>query len=356
MALTETPKPACFNIKTLRTEGSFEYDDDLPTHCWESAHPHYDEEAKEIVNFLVEFGRKSYYVIYRIRENSSSRELLARVPIENPSYMHSFSVTPHYVILTEFPLVVRPIDILTSGKPFIHNFTWQPERGTRFLVIERSSGKLINQLVTDPFFSFHHANAYEDGENQIILDLAAYHDVSSLSKIFCGESIDAPRSWKNRLVRYHILMDRNVITSEVMYEGDVEFPRLDDRLDGKSYRYLYMTLNNDPQRNADIDSKASYFEVAGLVKLDMHTRQIKKWFQDGCYVVEPIFIPAPKALAEDEGVLLTVMYDGIHKRSYLLAINAHTMDEIARAELPWHIPGSFHGQYFSETSFTIDES
>lgn len=41
VALTEVPLPARFDLKTLNTLGSFDYQDSLPTSkCWESAHPH----------------------------------------------------------------------------------------------------------------------------------------------------------------------------------------------------------------------------------------------------------------------------------------------------------------------------
>jgi Retinal pigment epithelial membrane protein len=43
--------------------------------------------------------------------------------------MHSFAISERYVILMEFPLVVNPLRLLVSGKPFIANYRWEPERG-----------------------------------------------------------------------------------------------------------------------------------------------------------------------------------------------------------------------------------
>lgn len=337
VALTEVPLPACFDLKTLDTLGSFEYEDDLPKNkSWESAHPHLDASSNEIVNFLIEFGRQSHYVLYRMKENSSSREVIAKIPVDSPSYMHSFAMTEHYLILTEFPLVVSPLDLLIKNKPFIHNFTWEPERGTRFIVIEKSSGEVISQVVTDSFFCFHHANAYENG-NEIIIDLVAFSDISSLPSIFPQAStITAKPDWQRRLMRYHLSIDKNEILPEVLLEKKVEFPRFNDKLDGKKYRYLYMTNSEDS---------------TGLVKFDMLTKTHKTWHLAGCNAIEPVFIPYPNGEKEDEGVILTVTYDEKQKRSFLVALEAKGFEEIARAELPWHIPDSFHGQYFSETSF-----
>ena len=79
--------------------------------------------------------------------------------------MHSFAVTDHYVILTEFPFVVQPWELMTSGKAFIKNFVWKPERGTQFIVIDRKDGHVVGKYTTESFFAFHHANAFEQGND-----------------------------------------------------------------------------------------------------------------------------------------------------------------------------------------------
>ncbi|MBA3238059.1 MAG: carotenoid oxygenase family protein [Parachlamydiaceae bacterium] len=349
VALTEVPLPACFDLKTLNTLGSFSYLDSLPkSKCWESAHPHFDASSNEIVNFLIEFGRQSYYVFYRMEEGSSSRKVIAKVPVDMPSYMHSFAMTENYLILTEFPFIVSPLDLLIKNKPFIHNFTWQPERGTRFIVLERSSGKIVSKMIADAFFSFHHANAYEiKNRKGIVLDLVASPDISQMPSLFPqATSILTKKSkWKRRLMRYHLSLDKNEILPEVMLERDVEFPRFDDKLDGKSYRYLYMTIADDTS------TEFLKEKTTGLVKFDMLTKQIKIWSRMGCSAVEPIFIASPDAKNEDEGVVLSVVYDEEKNSSFLLVLDGQSFDEIAQAELPGHIPGSFHGQYFSESVF-----
>lgn len=347
VALTEVPLPARFDLKTLDTLGSFIFQDHLPkSQCWESAHPHFDPSSHEIVNFLIEFGQQSYYVIYRMKEGSSFREVIAKVPVDMPAYMHSFAMTEHYIILTEFPLIVNPIDLLIKNKPFIHNFVWMPERGTRFIVIERSSGKIMTQMSTDPFFSFHHANAYEvDNGNKVIVDLVAFPDISLMPSLFPqASSLGASESnWQRRLMRYQLLLDKHEILPEVLLEKNVEFPRFNDQFDGKSYRYLYMTISED-----SIDGKK---ERSGICKFDLLTREFKTWNQAGYDAVEPVFVSFPNGQNEDEGIVLTVIYDEEKKHSFLLALDGPSLNEIARAELPWHIPGSFHGQYFCENVF-----
>ena len=58
-----------------------------------------------------------------------------------------------------------------------------------------------------------------------------------------------------------------------------------------------------------------------------------------------MFVAAPEAAAEDEGVLLSVVLDGRTGNSFLLVLDARSLDEMARAEVPHHIPFGFHGQF-----------
>ena len=123
VALTALPLPVEFDLKTLDTLGVFDYHDQLPKKkCWESAHPHYDSHKKETLNYLITYGRTNYYTLYKIKDGSSERKIITRIPVEEPSYMHSFALTENYIIFTEFPFVVKPLDLLMKGQPFIKNF------------------------------------------------------------------------------------------------------------------------------------------------------------------------------------------------------------------------------------------
>ncbi|HRF94038.1 MAG TPA: carotenoid oxygenase family protein, partial [Aggregatilineales bacterium] len=66
----------------------------------------------------------------------------------------------------------------------------------------------------------------------------------------------------------------------------------------------------------------------------------------GCYPSEPVFVPAPNAQSEDDGVLLVVVLDSQKGNSFMLALDAHTMTELGRATVPQHIPFGFHGSFF----------
>ena len=53
-------------------------------------------------------------------------------------------------------------------------------------------------------------------------------------------------------------------------------------------------------------------------------------------------------MKEDEGILLTVVFDGESNKSFLLLLDGLTFTEVDRAYLPTFVPFSFHGSWFPE--------
>jgi carotenoid cleavage dioxygenase-like enzyme len=60
------------------------------------------------------------------------------------------------------------------------------------------------------------------------------------------------------------------------------------------------------------------------------------------------FLANPAARSEDDGVLITIGFDGPRDQSYLLLMDAATLAPIDRAFLPHNIPWSAHGMHFPE--------
>lgn len=340
VALYEVHLPVKFDPETLETLGVLNYQDELPKEqCWTSAHPHYDAKRKETINYLIEFGRNSFYTFYRIADGSNKRELIAQIPVEEPSYMHSFAVTQNYLILTAFPLVVRPILLALQWKPFIKNFKWEPERGTEFIVIDRKSGKIIQRAKTKPFFAFHHINAFEEGQT-VHLDIAAYPDAEVITGDFFYQNVvDKPNiPIRTAIERFSLQLPSGTIRYETLFEQTAELPRVHPALDGLPYRYAYF---------AGEDMLTPHVDFNSLYKVDTKTKTAKQWKADGCHPGEPIFIASPNAVEEDDGIVISIVLEPKKKKSFLLMLDAKEWREIARAEVPLAIPLGLHGQFFN---------
>lgn len=332
VALTEVPIPVIFDPDTLDTRGGLAYTDDLGGQIT-TAHPHYDFERGESLNYVLKLGAKHEYILYAQPDNSTSRRAIARIPVQQPAYMHSFALTERYVILVEYPLVLPGVmGLLLSGKPFIANYEWQPKRGTTFLVVDRHSGEVVRRAQTDAFFSFHHVNAYEDGDN-IVLDICAYPDASLIDDLFL-EKVRRTYAPGGTLCRFTI--DGDKVRERVLLDETFDLPRIHYRAhNGRPYRYVYGVGNRD-DRPGDFINK--------LIKVDTHDGTARTWFADDAYPGEPVFVPAPDTRSEDDGVVLSVVLGA--EGSYLLVLDAASFTEVARASIPQVVPFGFHGQFF----------
>jgi len=336
VALTEKPLPVKFDLKTLETLGVFDYQDQLPKKdYWESAHPHYDYVNRQTINYFIFFGWNSCYTIYSIEDNSSERKIIARIPVSNPSYMHSFSVTENYIILTEFPFRVKPLDLLFKRKSFIHNFNWQQEEGTNFIVISRFNGSVIGNYKTNSFFSFHHANAFEQ-DACIYVDMVVYDNADILTnKTFYQQKDKKQVSTSiHPLKRFIVDLNKKNITEEILLEKSCEFPRINELLDGKIYRYAYVAGSSSSRTSS------------ALYKVDTDKKEFLYWKEENCIVGEPIFVAKPEMQDEDDGVILTIILNELDYGSFLLILDAKTFQEIGRAITPNMLQKGLHSQFF----------
>ena len=72
------------------------------------------------------------------------------------------------------------------------------------------------------------------------------------------------------------------------------------------------------------------------------------------YATEMTFIANPEGKSEDDGVLVTISFDGELKQSYFLIIDALSFTVIDKAWLPQIIPWSAHGMHFPEAKWTLN--
>lgn len=330
VAMTETPMPVAFDPGTLET---LDVDPPPAPGHHSTAHPHLDPARGEAINHVVKFSARSEYRFFAQSADAAPRRL-AGIPVSRPAYVHSFGLTERYLILAEGPLVVNPTRMLVSGRPFIENYRWEPDRGARFLVVDRETGRLRGAYEAEPFFTFHHVNAFErDGE--LVVDLSAYDDASVIDALYLEPLRAGDRSLPPPTARRYVIdLDGGRVTGERLADVDFELPRIAYRSrNGRPYRYTW-----------GVGGTGDF--AGGIVKLDVERRESASWTREGRYPGEPVFVPEPGAEAEDAGVLLSVVLDGERGTSFLLVLDAATLEEVARAEVPHHIPFSFHGQFF----------
>jgi beta,beta-carotene 9',10'-dioxygenase len=338
-AFTETAMPMRLSPQSLETLGVFGYDRALSGQI-STAHPHYDAKRRCHYNYIADLSLKTVYRVCAIGDDGTER-VVVNIPVERPAYMHSFGMSEDHLILTEFPLVVNPIDLRLSGKPFIRNYRWEPERGLVSHVIEKDSGRLVRTARTDATFAFHHVNAFAEGDG-LAVDVITYPDATIIDQLYLAQlRASAPLTATGALTRFRIPLAGNApVTRRVLADIPLELPRINyEQHAGKPYRYVWGT---------GIQAKGDFLD--SIVKIDTGSGAVLTWYFAGLYPGEPVFVPSPSAQAENDGVLLSIVLDTARDRSFLLVLDAASLAEMARAEAPHAIPFHFHGNYFPRTA------
>jgi beta,beta-carotene 9',10'-dioxygenase len=268
------------------------------------------------------------------------------VALSDPTYVHSFALTPGYVVVAACPLYVDVWGLLRPGGPssFLDALDWRPDRPARFVVVSRASGEVVAAPTAPAFFTFHHANAFRRGDS-LVVDLVAFEDASVLGDL----SLSALRAGSvttlaGDLRRYRVpLPDSDTdgtgrATVQTLATGGLSLPRFDERRRGRPARYVYATRTGD--------AKAAPNHLA---RVDCWRRETAVWREPGTFCGEPVFVPRPGG-GEGDGVVLSVVLDPEREQSFLLVLDAETFTERARAWLPHVLPFDFHGQFYPDAA------
>lgn len=334
-AMTEAPISVEFDPETLETLG---YGQRVPG-TFATAHPHREPESGALINVATRFGARNAYRFFRQGPGSEPRVLWSQ-RISRPAYVHSFAMSERYVAHTEFPFVVNPIEIPLKGKPFIENFRWEPERGTRIFVWDRRTGESVGTFEAEPGFAFHHVGAWEEGNTMsfeyVDHGTPAVIDDFYLERLRAGGNPE-PTRFQPKLRRVELDLHRGKVRSEIRSDQGIELPRINEERYLDRYRFVYgigTDLNRGPDR------------AEGLVKIDVETGKSDFWNEPGCSPGEPIFVAAPNGGREDAGVILSIVLDANRRRSFLLALDAGSLQERGRAFAPHAIPLGIHGAFY----------
>lgn len=328
VAMTEAPKQALIDAETLAVKEWLRYDDPLGAVSM-TAHPALDRQAGLVVNVAQVFGARPQCVLYQHAPGELRRRVLARWQAREMPYLHSFGLTPRRAVLIGHPLLARPRTMLWSERAYIEHFRWQPERGTRLVVLDRAGGE-PRVVETEACFVFHVANAYEERDATVV-DALAYPDPGVVGELRVENLANAPAA-KPDYVRIRIPASGRA-TLERRLERRFDFPAIHPRVLGLAHRYCW---GADPWSAPDGST---------LYKLDVNAGTARSARLDGWMAGEPLFVPEPGAAAEDAGVLLAAGSHLTREAAALFVLDATTLDVLAVAEAPVNVPLGFHGTF-----------
>ncbi|KAL6705627.1 hypothetical protein ACN47E_006574 [Coniothyrium glycines] len=325
------------------------------------AHAKSDPGTGDIFNFNLEMAYTSIYRIFRTSAATGETEVLAAFA-GKPAYIHSLFLTEKYVILC-----VWNSHITWSGSSILYNKNIldaiapvDARDKARWYVVDRTHGKgLVATYESQPFFSFHTVNAWEERSpadpttTDVIAEISLYENTDVVHRFYydniVSSTTDAEYAGARRLSSLPMQAQFRLAgieagardtqrAAELVFQADkmvsVELPTINPRYLTRRHRFTYGCADR---------LKSSFMD--GLAKFDNVTQSSIFWETAGHTPGEPIFVADPEGRAEDDGVLLSVVLDGYEEKSYLVVLKAQDLTELGRAEMRGPMAFGFHGAY-----------
>jgi carotenoid cleavage dioxygenase len=141
------------------------------------------------------------------------------------------------------------------------------------------------------------------------------------------------------LARWRIDPVGNRVSEQRLDDVPVEYPRIDDTVAGRPHRFGYCTRLGDRPEEPD---------MTGLIQYDL-VRDEATRFEPGPHRApgEPVFVRAADGRGENEGWVLSVVYDATRHASDLVILDGTSFGgpPVATVHLPARVPFGFHGSW-----------
>lgn len=291
-----------------------------------SAHPKLDPVTGEqhVMTYQPGLQALSYIVI----DPAGRARVVADIPMPDCPMIHDVAFTATSAIVLDLPVTFdMPSAMAGLGMPF----RWRRERTPRIGLLPRDGDLSRLQWIEAPAcYVFHVMNAY-DAEDTVVMDVVRHERVFDLDHR--GPSEGAPK-----LVRWVLDRATGGFSESQLSEEGCEFPRLNDAFGGRPYRYGYTA-----------EAKGMFFGAAHKHDVKTGRTQMHR-FGPRRAGLEPVFVPRRDARSEDDGWVMTYVYDADRNASDVEILDAQAFGDgpVARIELPVRVPFGFHGNWLPD--------
>lgn len=356
LALSEADKPYVVKVLEdgdLQTLGMLDYDKRL-SHSF-TAHPKVDPFTDEMFTFG--YAHSPPYVTYRVISKDGVMRDPVPITIPAPVMMHDFAITENYAIFMDLPLYFQPKEMVKGQLIFSFDAT----KKARFGVLPRyaKDDNLIRWFELPNCFIFHNANAWEEGDEVVLITCRLMNpnldDVNGTVK-------EKLKNFTNELYEMRFNMKSGAASQKQLSVSAVDFPRINESYTTRKQRYVYGTILDNITK------------VKGIIKFDLHAEpelgkeklevggNVQGIFDlgPGRYGSEAIFVPRQPGITseEDDGYLIFFVHDENTGKSAVNVIDAKTMsaEPVAVVELPKRVPYGFHAFFVNEEQLQLQQA
>jgi carotenoid cleavage dioxygenase-like enzyme len=334
-AMLEAAKPIELSLEDLATLGERDLDGAVVRSF--SAHPHYVPARRCAYNFGVRYGRRTELDLFALPDEGPARRL-ATLTLAGATMIHDFIATEKHLVFFAPPVRLRVFRMLFGLGSYSENLRWRPEEGTEVLVVPIDAPTAAKRFTVPAFYQWHYATAFERGE-ELVVDYVRYPDFASnewLRQVIDGRAASVIGGQLHRATidpARGTLRDAPLVATTAC-----EFPRVARA--GGANRYVYVAAHSD--------AEAAHGMFDRVARLDVERGTVDAVsLGAGQYPSEPVFVRRPGGRDDDDGWLLTLVYDAAGDRSGVAVLDARELSRgaIAYAWFDHHVPFTFHGNF-----------
>jgi len=294
-----------------------------------TAHTKLDSETKELHGITYNFPRGSYEAHHVVVGKDGRVNRADLLPLSSGTMLHECAITENYVLVFDLSITFSFLKLGTGYFPF----SWNNDHQARIGLLNRKTNDgVVKWFNIDPCYFFHTVNAYEDPQGNVIVDAMRYQ------RTFDEDGNGPFTEFPPLLTRWTLNLSNGNAYEQQLDDQPAEFPRIHPNLNGQFNQFGY-SLGTGLQQKPDFGR---------IIKYDF-AKNINEVYElhEGEMGAEPVFIPSENQTSEDEGYLMTYVYDRATDKSNLMIFNAQDINSgpIAQIKLPQRVPFGFHGSW-----------
>jgi carotenoid cleavage dioxygenase-like enzyme len=368
-ALTDLPARATVssaNLETLTSsalaptflQGVFGYE------FAETAHPLYSLTSDDTYNVAVCLTLGGPQIVLVKESPTGMRQALGKVRSEGIPFFHSFGLTDRHAVVVLQPLRANTADL----NPFLQKGYLRSMvhvNHTQVIVFDLQTGECVmDQAIDDKIYFYHSVSTAttqnEQGQEKVSLRLCAYKTpdlITGDDQFMRLERCQTSKEARDRIIRGGTFCDVSCNLDTKKVSVDWKPMELDQgfelpitrysRAHGPGAAHIAKQHPKFVYAYGTFAFNSNDYDSWALFKLEPEKGRIAAAYRRrSVYVSEPIFVADPDGKTEDDGVILSQVYDGERRETALLVLNAKTMNIVAEAWTGNRSPMDFHGAWF----------
>ncbi len=169
MALVENALPMTMT-RELDTIGFHDYGGKLDTPF--TAHPKVCPVTGELHFFG--YGFVPPFLTYHVADAGGDLVRTIPIPVKASTMVHDFAITSGHIVFMDLPVVFDMPAAQRGTMPF----AWSDTYGARLGILKRGAGiESLRWVEIEPCYVFHVANAFEEADGTIVIDVAWYSEL-----------------------------------------------------------------------------------------------------------------------------------------------------------------------------------